>query len=466
METLIGRIDCERLLRRALARGGDFAEIYVEHRKGTSIICEAHRIEKFLITEDSGIALRVVAGDRSAFAYTNDTSSLDELADTVASAVKAGIFSGGISLVKRSPVSIVQMDIDPGGVDPRDKIAQVHEADAVAWGMDASVVQVRVMYGDGSRKVFIANSMGFTAEDSRDSLIFVVQGIVARDSIMETGYEPIGGSRGFELLTEVPPGEVARRAVGRALKTIRARRAPAGTMPVVLSSEAGGTMIHEAIGHGLEADLAGEGLSVYSGKIGRQVASPAITVIDDGTIRGLRGSMGCDDEGTASRRSVLVEKGVLRGFMTDLLSSRKYDLPLTGNARRESYRHRPIPRMTNTMIQPGPLRPDEIVRHADRGIFVKKMGGGQVNTVTGDFVFNVAEGYLIENGTVGEPIRGATLIGNGPKILSSIELVGNDLGFGIGTCGKDGQGVPVADAQPTLLIPEITVGGEIRNEQA
>lgn len=464
MEIRIGDIDCERLLKRSLARGGDFAEIYFEHRRGTSIICEAHRIEKFLVTSESGVAMRVVMGDRSAFAYTNDASSLDDLADTVASAVRAGSFPGGISLRKRSPVSIVQMDIDPGGVSPRDKIAQVQKADTVAWGMDDSVVQARVMYGDGSRRVFVANSLGFIAEDSRDSLVFVVQGIVTRDSLMETGYEPVGGSRGYELLTEIPPEEVARRAISRALTTLRARRAPAGPMPVVLSSEAGGTMIHEAIGHGLEADLAGEGLSVYSGKLGQQVASPAITVIDDGSIRGLRGSMGCDDEGSPTQRSVLVDKGVLAGFMTDLLSARKYGLPLTGNARRESYRHRPVPRMTNTMIQPGSLDPGEVVKKAARGIFVKKMGGGQVNTVTGDFVFNISEGYLIENGSVGEPVRGATLIGNGPKVLSSIELVGNDLGFGIGTCGKDGQGVPVADAQPTLLIPEITVGGEIRND--
>ncbi|HPE46389.1 MAG TPA: TldD/PmbA family protein [Deltaproteobacteria bacterium] len=464
MEIRIGDIDCERLLKRSLARGGDFAEIYFEHRRGTSIICEAHRIEKFLVTSESGVAMRVVMGDRSAFAYTNDASSLDDLADTVASAVRAGSFPGGISLRKRSPVSIVQMDIDPGGVSPRDKIAQVQKADTVAWGMDDSVVQARVMYGDGSRRVFVANSLGFIAEDSRDSLVFMVQGIVTRDSLMETGYEPVGGSRGYELLTEIPPEEVARRAISRALTTLRARRAPAGTMPVVLSSEAGGTMIHEAIGHGLEADLAGEGLSVYSGKLGQQVASHAITVIDDGSIRGLRGSMGCDDEGSPTQRSVLVDKGVLTGFMTDLLSARKYGLPLTGNARRESYRHRPVPRMTNTMIQPGSLDPGEVVKKAARGIFVKKMGGGQVNTVTGDFVFNISEGYLIENGSVGEPVRGATLIGNGPKVLSSIELVGNDLGFGIGTCGKDGQGVPVADAQPTLLIPEITVGGEIRND--
>ena len=232
-------------------------------------------------------------------------------------------------------------------------------------------------------------------------------------------------------------------------------------MPVVLSSDAGGTMVHEAIGHGLEADLAGEGLSVYSGQIGKEVASPAITVVDDGTIPGLRGSVGYDDEGNPSTRTVLVENGILKTYLTDFITSLKFNLPLTGNGRRESYRHRPIPRMTNTMIQPGTLNPAEIISKVDKGIFVKKMGGGQVNTVNGDFVFSIAEGYLIEGGSVGEPIRGATLIGNGPKILKSIEYIGNDLGFGIGTCGKDGQAAPVADAQPTLLIPEITIGGEI-----
>ncbi|HPC47783.1 MAG TPA: TldD/PmbA family protein, partial [Deltaproteobacteria bacterium] len=343
-------------------------------------------------------------------------------------------------LVRREARSIVIMEEDPARVPPEEKIACVREADRAAWSMDPLVVQVKVVYGDGTRDVFVANSLGYEARDRRDSIVFVVQAIVRDDSLVETGYEPVGGCRGFELLREIPPERIARTAIGRALAMLSARKAPAGIMPVVLSSEAGGTMIHEAIGHGLEADLAGEGLSVYSGKIGQQVASSAITVIDDATIPGLRGSYGCDDEGSPSARTVLVERGVLKGYMTDLITSRKYGLPLSGNGRRESYRHRPIPRMTNTMIAPGPMNPDDIIRSASRGLFVKKMGGGQVNTVTGDFVFNVAEGYLIENGSVGEPVRGATLIGNGPRILASIELVGNDLGFGIGTCGKDGQG--------------------------
>lgn len=356
---------------------------------------------------------------------------------------------------------MVRSRINPAQVDSEKKIAMITRAEETAWKQDSSVVQVKVMYGDGSRHVLVANSNGFASEDKRESLIFVVQGVVAKDSLMETGYEPVGGARGFELLEEISPEEIALLAMSRALKTLHARKAPAGTMPVILSSDAGGTMVHEAIGHGLEADLAGEGLSVYSGQIGNLVASSAITVIDDGTIEGLRGSMGYDDEGNPTMRTILVDKGVLKTYLTDFMTARKFNLPLSGNGRRESYRHRPIPRMTNTLIHPGEMEPAEIIAKVDKGIFVKKMGGGQVNTVTGDFVFSVAEGYLIEQGEVGEPIRGATLIGNGPKILKSIDHVGNDLGYGIGTCGKDGQGSPVADAQPTLLIPEITIGGQI-----
>lgn len=461
MEAKIKDINIERLLKRALVHGGDFSELYIESKKGTSIVSEARKIEKFISSEEFGVGLRVVIGERSAYAYTNEISTLDDLASSVASAIKTGQFTRDISLEKRPFRSTVQSKINPAQVNSTKKIEMVTRAENTAWAQDKSVVQVKVMYGDGSRHVLIANSNGFIAKDTRNSIIFVVQGVVAKNSLMETGYEPIGGARGFELLEEIQPEEIAVRAMGRAFMTLNARKAPAGTMPVVLSSEAGGTMVHEAIGHGLEADLAGEGLSVYSGLIGKQVASPAITVIDDGTIDGLRGSMGYDDEGSPAMKTILVDKGILKAYMTDLITAAKFDLPLSGNGRRESYRSRPIPRMTNTMIQPDSMDPDEIIAKVDKGIFVKKMGGGQVNTVNGDFVFGISEGYLIENGQVGEPIRGATLIGNGPKILNSIEFVGNDLGYGIGTCGKDGQGAPVADAQPTLLIPEITIGGEI-----
>ena len=245
-----------------------------------------------------------------------------------------------------------------------------------------------------------------------------------------------------------------------AVTMLGARRSPAGPLPVVLSSEAGGTMVHEAIGHGLEADLVQAGTSVYRGKIGARVASELVTVLDDATIPNARGSFCFDGEGTPAQRTVLVEDGVLRGYMYDRLSAMKDGTTSTGNGRRDSYRSRPIVRMTNTLIAPGGSAPDEIVRSVPYGLFVRRMGGGQVNTVNGDFVFEVSEGYLIENGVVGEPVRGATLTGNGPEVLQGITMVGSDLGFGIGTCGKDGQGVPVADAQPTLLLSSITVGGK------
>jgi TldD protein len=242
---------------------------------------------------------------------------------------------------------------------------------------------------------------------------------------------------------------------------LTARRAPGGRMPIIISSEAGGTMIHEAIGHGLEADLAQQGLSVYSCKIGAEVASEIVTVIDDSTLPGKRGSFRFDDEGVPSQRTVLVDRGKLAGYMYDRLTAVRDGVASTGNGRRESYRHRPIPRMTNTFIAPGDSPPEDIIKATPEGLFVKKMGGGQVNTVGGDFVFDVQEGYMIRNGAICEPVRGATLSGSGPSVLKSIDMVASDLGFSIGTCGKDSQGVPVSDAMPTVRIREMVVGGEV-----
>lgn len=265
---------------------------------------------------------------------------------------------------------------------------------------------------------------------------------------------------GFELFDLHPPEEVAEVATGRSLLMLSARKAPMGRMAVVISSEAGGTMIHEAIGHGLEADLTQQGLSVFSKKMGERVASSLVTVVDDPTLPQKRGSYAFDDEGVASQRTLLVEEGILKGYLYDRLTALKEGIPSTGNGRRESYHHKPIPRMSNTLIVPGKTKPEEIIRSVEKGLFVKKMGGGQVNTVNGDFVFEVSEGYLIEKGMITEPVRGAILTGNGPQILKEIDRVGDDLGFGIGTCGKDGQGVPVSSAQPTLRIPELVVGGQ------
>jgi TldD protein len=318
---------------------------------------------------------------------------------------------------------------------------------------------VTTQYRDQTRHVRIANSLGQFSEERQIHLVFFVQAVASEADVIQTGYEPFGGLCGFEGFTEEVAVETARSAAKRSVLMLKAPPAPAGVMPAILSSEAGGTMVHEAVGHGLEADLAMEGLSVYEGKLGERVANSLITVLDDPTVPGRRGSFQFDDEGTPAQRNVLIDRGILKSYMLNRLYAQKAGMESTGNGRRESYQYRPIVRMTNTMIAPGDTPPEEILRGVETGLFVTRMGGGQVNTVNGDFVFEVSEGYLIKKGKIDHPVRGATLTGNGPVVLQAIDKVGNDLGFGMGTCGKDGQGVPVADAQPTLRIPEITIGG-------
>ncbi len=464
---MLSSIDYGRILKKALRWGGDFADIFIERSSPLSVICEDNRIEKVISGHDTGAGVRVVFGQRTAYAYTNEITptSLLELADAVSRAVQAGTAGVEkdviINLSKKNPSVDYRIRKPPETVATVQKVRIVTSANAVARAIDPRIRQVSVTYRENRQQALIAHSDGFLAEDDRLYLTALVHVVAAEGDVVQTGYEPVGGSMGMELFDQSPLERAAETAARRGVMMLSARKSPAGRMPVVLSAEAGGTMIHEAIGHGLEADLAQSGLSVYSGKIGRQIASPLITVIDDATIPGKRGSFRFDDEGTVAERTVLVEKGVLKTFMYDRLTAMKDGAGSTGNGRRESYKHRPIPRMTNTMIAPGASDPGEILRSTPKGLFVKKMGGGQVNTVNGDFVFEVSEGYLIEQGKLGEPVRGATLTGNGPQVLMSIDRVGSDIGFSIGTCGKDGQGSPVSDAQPTLRIPEITVGGEV-----
>jgi TldD protein len=321
------------------------------------------------------------------------------------------------------------------------------------------IQQVSVSYKDTTRKIMIANSTGELIEDEKVDSVFLVVIVASDGKVIQTGYEPIGGFSGFEFFDANPPEKVVKAACNRAIMMLSARPAPAGTMPVVLSSEAGGTMVHEAVGHGLEADLAINGFSVYKEHLGKQVASSLITVIDDATIPGKRGSFSFDDEGIPAQRTVLIDKGILKTYMYNRITAEKANTKSTGNGRRQSYKYRPVVRMTNTIIEPGVDDPSSIIKDTPSGLFVRKMGGGQVNTITGNFVFEVQEGYLIKNGQVSDPVRGATLTGSGPEVLKKIDRVGSDLGYAIGTCGKDSQGVPVGDAQPTLRIPELVVGG-------
>lgn len=452
------------IIKKALSKGGNYADVYIEHERPLLIQLEDNKIEKLSSGIDAGIGVRVIYGGKSAYAYSNDFSrdSLFSIAEAVSMAVKEEVpKEATFDLRKIRPAVDFMIKQNPQDVEIEKKISLVTNANCAAKSVSPKIKQVSIIYRDTIQNVCIASSDGFIAEDERIYTLALVQVIAAEGDVLQTGYEPVGGFSGFELFEETPFEEMAVTASRKAVAMLRARKAPGGRMPVVISAEAGGTMIHEAVGHGLEADLAQQELSVYTNKVGQQIASPLITIIDDSTLPNKRGSFRFDDEGMLSQKTVLVEKGILKGYMHDRLTAVKEGVPSTGNGRRQSYRHRPIPRMSNTYIASGDSNPEEMVRSVDNGFFVKKMGGGQVNTVTGEFVFEVSEGYMIEKGIIGEPVRGATLIGNGPAVLNSIDMVGSDIGFAIGTCGKDAQGVPVSDAMPTVRIPEMVIGGEV-----
>ena len=453
-----------RVIRKALSQGGQYADIFLEERRSTTIHLEDRKVEKVVTGFSGGVGIRLIHDGKTAYAFTNDSSeeTLLELARSVSRAASGMGTQLVLDMRKRVPSVRFPVLIPPETVPMSRKIDAVKAADRAARGYHGAVRQVTVSCRDATQKVTVYSSEGFWAEDERVHTTGVVQVVAADGLTVQTGHENAGGLLGYELYDEQSLESLALASAGRAVRMLGARRAPGGRMPVVISSEAGGTMIHEAIGHGLEADLAQQGLSVYSGKIGQQVASPMVTVIDDATLPCKRGSFSFDDEGTPSRRNVLVKEGVLIGYLYDKHTAMVDSRESTGNGRRESYEHKPIPRMTNTFIAPGGAAPEEVLKSVSSGLYVIKMGGGQVNTVNGDFVFEVQEGYLIESGSVGELVRGATLVGNGPEVLKSIDMVASDLGFSIGTCGKDAQGVPVSDAMPTLRISEIVVGGEVR----
>ncbi|MBE0466907.1 MAG: TldD/PmbA family protein [Candidatus Desulforudis sp.] len=451
----------------ALNRGGDFAEIFVESRQVAGIGLEGGKVERMQSGVEAGAGVRVLAGKATAYAYTNelDRNGLLRAARIASRALGNGGKDITLDLTTLRPPVVFEVRNPPETVPAEEKAEKVKEADRSARAVDAErIKQVMVGYGDVVQDVIVANSAGVHVEDRRVRTRFVVNAVAA-DGVIQTGAEAAAGVVGFELFDSHDPGEMGTVAAIRAKSLLKAQPAPSGRMPVVLSGAAGGTMVHEACGHGLEADLVQKGLSIYGGKQGQKVAASTITVEDDTTLAGKYGSYAFDDEGVPSRPVTLIRNGVLEDYLYDRLSAVKENGESNGHGRRESYQHKPIPRMGNTYIAAGRDDPEQIVREAGSGLLVQKMGGGQVNTTTGDFVFEVAEGYLIRDGEVGPMVRGATLTGNGPEVLRRVALVGNDLGFTIGTCGKEGQGVPVSDAQPTLLLGRsradspIVVGG-------
>ncbi len=452
----------ERILDKALEKGGDFAEVYVEEKLTSNVLCEGDQIEKINSGREKGAGIRVLRGGQTSYVFTNDLSAAGLL--KAAAVVNHGSGKGDAVPVvptMSEPKTSRRMEFLrwPDQVDYAEKIERILKANNIARNLDEEIRQVTVAVGDLHKKVQIANSYGELIEDESARVRLTVNTVAARDGQIQTGLETAGGVCGWELLEQVSLDDMAEQASRRALNMLSARPAPAGQMPVVIHGSAGGTMVHEACGHGLEADLVQKGLSVYQEQLGQLVAAPEVSVVDDATLPGKYGSYHWDDEGSPAQRTLLIDKGELRSFLYDRLTAAQDKLPSTGNGRRESYQEKPIPRMSNTFIASGSDDPEQIIRDTVAGLLVKKMGGGQVNTTNGDFVFEVQEGYIIENGEIKYPVRGATLIGNGPRVLVDIDRVGQDLGFAIGICGKDGQGVPVGDAQPTIRIKKLTVGG-------
>jgi TldD protein len=451
----------KRVLKALMEGGGIYGDIFAEERTYTHIQLESGRIEKLEKGEDKGVGLRVINPWKTFYASTNsfDETRLIEIAGHLArfsEEHRNGVIGPERHIVAEYPFSIV---INPDEVGIEKKLTMVRSLEETVKKMEQRVKQVRVIYRDTLQKVKMYSSSEGSIEENRTQVVLNIFLVGEENGEMQTSYEAIGGFYGFEFFTDQVTEELAVKTVKRLSGLLSAREAPMGTKTVVLASDAGGTMIHEAIGHGLEADLAMEELSCYKGMLGQKIASDLISVVDDATLAHMRGTYVYDDEGTPSERTTLVESGILKNYLFDRFHALKFGQKSTGNGRRESFRFKPIPRMSNTMILPGKDDPKKIVASVDDGILVVKMGGGQVDTVRGDFVFEISEGYLIEKGSIGPMIKNATMMGNGLKILKEIDMVGSDIGFGIGTCGKDGQGVPIADAQPTLRMPEIVVGG-------
>ncbi len=461
------------ILATLLSRGGDYAEVFVEKRRSTSLGMDDGRMEDVLASETFGTSLRLMDGETTRFS--------DLIAPTFEELLEAAglLAAPGKGSPREVPLPRAQphptpspIERDPATVPLGEKVALVKGAEALARShgealRPGAVTQVAVGYGDSTQDVWIASAEAWEGPvEATLAWDHRVQGVLrlsvtARDGEnLQTGFQPLGETRGFELFSPEAVAATAQEAVRLAIQALDARPAPAGTFPVVLSSTAGGTMIHEACGHGLEADLALAGMSAFSGKLGQKVAAESVTIVDDGTLPHKRGSQAVDDEGRPTQRVVLIENGVLKQYLQSRKTARKMAAEPTGNGRRESYRNIPIPRMRNTFLAPGTEAPEAILRDLDQGLLVKRMGGGQVDTVTGNFVFQVTEGYWVEGGEPRYPVKNATLSGCGPEVLKQITRIGDDLRhFDIGTCGKDGQGVPVSDALPTILCPSLVVGG-------
>ena len=450
----------ERVLARALCNGGDFAEVFCDERATFGLQIDESRVEGAQRGGERGAGVRVVAGETTYFAHVDGLAERDlERAADGAAAALSGERAESQALVAADPPELQEIATDPAEVPAVRKADLLRACDERARAAGGEVDQVKASYGEGRRRITVANSDGLFAVDDRTRTRLVAQVVAKRDGTVETGFETLGGHRGFELVDGGAGERIAEQAAGKALTMLDADPAPAASLPVVVGGGFGGVLFHEMTGHGLEADHIQKGASVYAGKLGDQVAQPHLVAYDDGRLPGEWGTDAIDDEGTAAQKTTVIEEGRITSYLYDLLRARRDSADSTGNGRRESFRHLPIPRMTNTYIAPGEATPEQLIEEVKRGFYAVSFAGGQVDPTTGDFVFGVSEGYLIEDGKVGKPCRGATLIGNCLQALGRIDAVASDFEMKTGTCGKEGQWVPVGTGQGHVRISEMTVGG-------
>jgi TldD protein len=450
-------------------KGIRFGDLYFEEREVFQVVVEPSGVEDISWTKEEGISLRLITDELSInFHYTTGRENIESFVLEGGKYFQKEVLAEFLSLASSTssrlnpegPLAYARGDKKRAWGDKVSDFVQSLTEVAKASLVSQHIKHYRLQVASVQKRIGILTTENNLVFEGRFYTRGIAFCVAEKDGRLERGYEVLAYALPFQEIKLEEFERLCERAGRRAELMLSSRRVKAGVMPVVLSSSAGGTLIHEAVGHGLEADHAEEGLSIYSGRLGERVASPLITVLDDPTLSPLYGSYQYDDEGTKAKPVVLIEKGILKDFLYDRYQALKWGKTSNGRGRRESFRHIPIPRMSNTFIAKGETPAEEIIKSLDKGLLVKKMGGGEVNPLTGDFVFEVREGYYVEGGEVLFPVKGATLVGNGPKVLEIIDLVGDDLHFDPGTCGKDGQGVPVSDGQPTLRIPELTVGGE------
>jgi TldD protein len=441
----------------------DYADLYFQYSRSEGWSLEEGIVKSGSFNIDQGVGVRAVSGEKTAFAYSGDISltALESAAQATRAIGRQGAGSDA-ALIQRGQLRPLYDPHDPlKSLSDSEKVALLEKLEQIARGLDSRVTQVMASLAGEYEVILVSRSDGVYAADVRPLVRLSLHVIVEESGRREQGTAGGGGRFDYGYFDDAMLQDYARKAVDQALLNLAAQGAPAGTMTVVLGSGWPGVLLHEAVGHGLEGDFNRKGSSAFTGRIGERVAAPGVTVVDDGTIPRRRGSLAVDDEGNPTQQTVLIENGILRTYMQDMLNARLMKVAPTGNGRRESYAHIPMPRMTNTYMLNGDKHPDEIIQSVDKGLYAVNFGGGQVDIVSGKFVFSAAEAYLIEKGKVTQPVKGATLIGNGPDVLTRVSMIGNDMALdpGVGTCGKDGQSVPVGVGQPTLRVDGLTVGG-------